>query len=86
MATKSRPKESGGEQPRPKKVAPKKTTPQRAAAKGPPTSAEVQPATQAKRLPAATRRALRELKAGKLTRHADADDLFEKLGIKLGKD
>jgi hypothetical protein len=36
-------------------------------------------------LPAATIRALKELKAGKLTRYADADDLFRKLGIKLGK-
>jgi hypothetical protein len=37
-------------------------------------------------LPAATIRALKELEAGKLTRYADEDDLFEKLGIKLGKD
>jgi hypothetical protein len=38
------------------------------------------------RIPAATIRALKELKAGELTRYADADDLFKKLGIKLGKD
>jgi hypothetical protein len=37
-------------------------------------------------LPAATIRALKELEAGKLNRYADADDLFRKLGIKLGKD
>lgn len=36
-------------------------------------------------LPAATIRALKELESGKLTRYADADDLFKKLGIKLGK-
>ncbi len=38
------------------------------------------------RLPAATVRALKELEAGTLTRYADEDDLFEKLGIKLGED
>jgi hypothetical protein len=37
------------------------------------------------RIPAATIRALKELKAGKLTRYADADDLFKKLGVKVGK-
>jgi hypothetical protein len=86
MVTQSRPKEPGGEQPKPKKVAPKKTTPQKAVSDGPPTSAEAEPATKAKRLPAATRRALRELKAGELTRYEGADDLFEKLGINLGHD
>jgi hypothetical protein len=33
-----------------------------------------------------TLKALEELKAGKLTRYDDEDDLFGKLGIKLGKD
>jgi len=33
-----------------------------------------------------TLKALEELKAGKLTRYDDEDDLFSKLGIKLGKD
>jgi len=37
-------------------------------------------------LPAATKRALKELEAGKLNRYADEDDLFQKLGIKLGED
>ena len=36
---------------------------------------------------AATRKALRDADAGKnLTRYVDADDLFRKLGIKLGKE
>lgn len=36
---------------------------------------------------ARTRKALRDADAGKnLTRHADADDLFKKLGIKLGQE
>jgi hypothetical protein len=38
------------------------------------------------RLPAATVRALKELETGELTRYVDEDDLFKKLGIKLGKD
>jgi hypothetical protein len=38
------------------------------------------------RLPAATIRALKELEADNLTRYVDEDDLFKKLGIKLGKD
>jgi hypothetical protein len=38
------------------------------------------------RLPAATVRALKEIETGELTRYVDEDDLFKKLGIKLGKD
>jgi hypothetical protein len=38
------------------------------------------------RLPAATIRALKELEASELNRYADADDLFRKSGIELGKD
>ncbi len=34
---------------------------------------------------ATTRRALADLKAGRLTRYVDEDDLFKKLGIKVGK-
>ena len=34
---------------------------------------------------AATLRALADLKAGRLTRYADADDLFRKLGVKAKK-
>ena len=37
-------------------------------------------------LPAATRRALKQLESGELNRYADEDELFEKLGIKLGQD
>jgi hypothetical protein len=86
MATESRRKESGGEKPAPKKVPPKKATPKGAVSNGPPASAEAEPSTRAKRLPAATIKALSELEAGELTRYDDADDLFRKLGIKLGKD
>ncbi|MFI5456694.1 MAG: hypothetical protein ACHRXM_14695 [Isosphaerales bacterium] len=34
---------------------------------------------------AATRRALADLKTGRVTRYVDADDLFRKLGVKVGK-
>jgi antitoxin component of RelBE/YafQ-DinJ toxin-antitoxin module len=34
---------------------------------------------------ATTREALRDAEAGNLTRHADADDLFRKLGVKRGE-
>jgi argininosuccinate synthase len=34
---------------------------------------------------AATLRALKQLKSGKLTRYVDEDDMFRKLGIKVGK-
>jgi hypothetical protein len=50
-----------------------------------PAPTRAKPAPNAKRLPAATTKALRELEAGELTRHTDADDLFRKLGIKLDK-
>ena len=82
MATRLMPKKSGGETPPAKKATAKKTT-----ANGPAASAGAKPATKAKkRLPAATIRALKELEAGKLNRYADADDMFQKLGIKLGKE
>ena len=86
MATRLTPKKSEGEKPAPKKVPAKKGTPEEAVSNGPTASAEAMPATKAKRLPAATIRALKELEAGELTRYDDADDLFKKLGIKLGKD
>jgi hypothetical protein len=34
---------------------------------------------------ATTRRAIADVKAGRLTRYADEDELFRKLGIKVGK-
>ena len=44
------------------------------------------PVAPKSRIPnAATLRALADLKAGRLTRYADADDLFRKLGVKVGK-
>jgi hypothetical protein len=36
-------------------------------------------------LPSATIEALRDLATGNLTRYADEDDMFTKLGIKVGK-
>jgi hypothetical protein len=73
--------------PEAEKPAAKKAPAKKAAANGPATSAGAKPATKAKkRLPAATIRALKELEAGKLNRYADAADMFQKLGIKLGKE
>ena len=87
MATnKVTPKTSGGKTPMPKKVSPKTTTPGEAGSNGPAAVTKTEAATKAKRLPAATIRALKELEAGELTRYDDADDLFRKLGITLGKD
>jgi hypothetical protein len=88
MATRLTPRKSGGEKPAAEKASTKKAAPsEKVAANGPAASAQAKPATKArKRLPAATIRALKELEAGKLTRYADADDLFQKLGIKLGED
>ena len=67
-----------------KKAAPAKA---KAAAKKAPAAPKTGKAGPSRsRLPAATVRALKELEAGTLTRYADEDDLFEKLGIKLGED
>ncbi len=42
--------------------------------------------TTKSRIPnAVSRKALADLKAGRVTRYADVDDLFDKLGIKIGK-
>jgi len=71
---------------RPKKAMPEVATPEEAVSNGPTADPEAKPATKAKRLPAATIKALKELEAGELTRYDDADDLFQKLDIKLGKD
>ena len=81
MATKLIPKKSEVETPPAKKTSAKRPT-----ANGPAASAKAKTAPKArKRLPAATIRALKELKAGKLNQYADADEMFQKLGIKLGK-
>jgi hypothetical protein len=71
----------------PAKATVKKVPPAKAAA--PKTSAVLNASKMVpsrSRIPAATIKALNELKAGKLTRYADEDDLFKKLGVKLGKD
>jgi hypothetical protein len=82
MATKLTPRKSESQKP-----AAKNATAKKAAANGPAASAGAKPTTKAKkRLPAATIRALKELKAGKLNRYADAADMFQKLGIKLAKE
>jgi hypothetical protein len=48
---------------------------------------EVAPCTRSHTPNARTRKALRDADAGKnLTRYVDADDLFRKLGIKLGQE
>jgi hypothetical protein len=85
MAIRSTPKKSGGEATAPKKIRPKKAQPKEAVSHGPTAPAEAEPGPKAQRLPAATIRALKELEAGELTRYEDEDDLFRKLGIKLGK-
>ena len=87
MATRPTTKKSGSEEPVARKVPAKRAAPaKKTAANGPAASAGAGPATRArKRLPAATIRALKELEAGKLNRYADADDLFQKLDIKLGQ-
>jgi hypothetical protein len=87
MATRLTAKKSGGAKsaPKTKKIPSKKAVAERAVSDGPTAPAETKPGSKAKRLPAATARALRELEAGELTRYEDADDLFRKLGIKLGK-
>jgi hypothetical protein len=88
MVTKLMPKKSGGEKPAAKKAPAKKVVAsKKAAANGPVASAGSKPVTKAKkRLPAATIRALKELEAGKLNRYADADEMFQKVGIKLGEE
>jgi hypothetical protein len=69
-----------------KQAAPAKAKPPTAAKKASaaPKATKIGPSRS--RLPAATVRALKEIEAGELTRYADEDDLFKKLGIKLGKD
>ena len=85
MAPRSTSKKSRGATPAPKTVRPKRAQSKGAESNGPATPSGTQPRPKTKRLPAATIRALKELKAGKLTRYEDEDDLFRKLGIKLGK-
>jgi hypothetical protein len=81
MATRSTPRKSENEKP-----AAKEATAKNAAASGPAASAQVKPATGAKkRLPAATIRALAELEAGELNRYADADEMLRDLGHERGR-
>lgn len=121
MATRLITKGSGGKTPAAEKAPAKKgVASKKAVANGPAASPKATPAPRAKkRLPAATARPLKELKAGEvdhdageaapctrshipnartrkalrdadagknLTRYVDADDLFRKLGIKLGQE
>lgn len=67
-----------------KKPTAKKASPKKAAANGPTASAGAKPATEKKRVPATTIRALTELKADELNRHVDAADLLEKLSNERG--
>jgi hypothetical protein len=72
----------------PKRPAAGKARPVAAKAQAPSRIGEIASLTQnvKSRIPTAdTFRALKELKAGKLTRYVDEDDLFKKLGIKVGK-
>jgi hypothetical protein len=96
MATKLTRKKSGGAKPAPKtKVSPKKkATPKGAVSQGPTAPAEAAPkavaampkARTTPRFNATTIQAMQDAKAGKnLTRYRDEDDLFQKLGIKLGQ-
>jgi hypothetical protein len=87
MATnKVTPKTSESKAPTPKKASPKKAEPEEPVSNGPAAVANAESATKAKRLPAATIRALKEFEDSELTEYDDADDLFRKLGITLGKD
>jgi hypothetical protein len=94
-------KASEGETPAPeKKVSPKKATPEggvssaptAAAAEAPDASRasppdEAAPCTRSHIPNARTRKALQDADTGKdLTRYDDVDDLFRKLGIKLGQE
>jgi hypothetical protein len=89
MATPSRSRKSGDEAPAPKEVRAQKAPPKGAVSNGPTAPTEAQPGRKASRTPrfnATTIKAMQDAKAGKnLTRYIDEDDLFQKLGIKLGK-
>ena len=67
-----------------KKAAPAKVKTTAKKASAAPKATKIGPSRS--RLPAATVRALKEIETGELTRYVDEDDLFKKLGIKLGKD
>jgi hypothetical protein len=94
MATKSTPRKSGDEAPAPKKVRPKKAQLKGAGSDGPTAPAAAAPkevvtppqASTPPRFNATTIKAMQDAKAGtNLTRYRDEDDLFQKLGIKLGQ-
>ena len=70
------------------KAAAKKAAPPKAKAAAKKTSAAPKASKTVpsrSRIPAATIRALKDSRPARLTRYDDADDLFRKLGIKLGK-
>ena len=91
MATRLTPKKPEGKKPTSKRVSPDQPRPEEAVLNGPAQdtalSEEAAPCTRSHVPNARTRKVLRDADAGKnLTEYADADDLFRKLGIKLGQD
>ena len=91
MATRLTPKKSEGKKPTPKRVSSNQATPEETVSNGPAQDAappeEAAPCTRSHVPNARTRKALRDADAGKnVTEYADADDLFRKLGIKLGQE
>jgi hypothetical protein len=89
MATRSTPKKSRGEPPAPKKVRPKKAQPKGAGANGPTEPAGAEPRPKVRKTPrfnATTIQAMEDARTGKnVTIYRDEDELFQKLGIPLGK-
>jgi len=89
MATRSTPKKSRSEPPAPKKVRPKKVQPEGAESNGPTAPAGAKPRPKPRKTPrfnATTIRAMEDARTGKnVTIYRDEDDLFQKLGIPLGK-
>jgi hypothetical protein len=89
MATQSRSGKSGGKLPAPKKVRPKKAQPKGALSDGPTAPAEAKPRPKARKTPrfnATTIRAMEDARTGEnVTIYRDEDELFQKLGIPLGK-
>ncbi len=88
MATRSTPQKMPADKPAARESLTKgDSVPKKAASTGPAGSTGARTVKGVrKRLPAATTRALKELEAGKLNRYADADELFQKMDIKLGQE
>jgi hypothetical protein len=89
MATQSKFRKSGDEAPTPKKLRPKKAQPKGALSNGPTEAAEAEPGPKARKTPrfnATTIQAMEDARTGKnVTLYRDEDELFQKLGITLGK-